>query len=151
MNRNLVGSIYMYGRLCIKFPQAEWKVTDTGSVILAHWASSLKMPSLCDNLSFSITIQPRFTILGSHIDHLGYISSRHVSPVLDHIVMVYRLLYLRQVLVIRSVSPCSLDSPYMVHTLIMVNICQTDILHLTFTSFSWSTDFIIYMLSFPCT
>ena len=25
MNRNLVGSIYMYGRLCIKFPQSRLK------------------------------------------------------------------------------------------------------------------------------
>jgi hypothetical protein len=25
MNRNLVGSIYMYGRLCIKFPQSRMK------------------------------------------------------------------------------------------------------------------------------
>ena len=38
MNRNLVRSIYMYGRFCIKdFLKAEWKVSDTGS---AHWASS---------------------------------------------------------------------------------------------------------------
>ena len=26
MNRNLVGSIYMYGRFCIKFPQSRMKV-----------------------------------------------------------------------------------------------------------------------------
>ena len=25
MNRNLVGSMYMYGRLCIKFPQSRMK------------------------------------------------------------------------------------------------------------------------------
>jgi hypothetical protein len=25
MNRNLIGSIYMYGRLCIKFPQSRMK------------------------------------------------------------------------------------------------------------------------------
>jgi hypothetical protein len=25
MNRNLVGSIYMYGRLCIEFPQSRMK------------------------------------------------------------------------------------------------------------------------------
>jgi hypothetical protein len=25
MNRNLVGSIYMYGRFCIKFPQSRMK------------------------------------------------------------------------------------------------------------------------------
>jgi hypothetical protein len=35
MNRYLVGSTY--GRFCIKFLKAEWKVNDTGS---AHWASS---------------------------------------------------------------------------------------------------------------
>ena len=40
MNRNLVGSIYMYGRLCIKFPQSRMKVSDTGS---AHWASGSSM------------------------------------------------------------------------------------------------------------
>jgi hypothetical protein len=37
MNRNLVGSIYMYGRFCVKFPQrrmkGEW-----------HWASSNYVP-----------------------------------------------------------------------------------------------------------
>jgi hypothetical protein len=37
MNRYLVGTTY--GRFCIKFLKAEWKVSDTGS---AHWASSFK-------------------------------------------------------------------------------------------------------------
>jgi len=41
---------------------------------------------------FSITIQPRFTILCPHIDHGVYMSARHMSP--DHhdlILTVYRV------------------------------------------------------------
>ena len=51
---------------------------------------------------------------------------------------------LRQVFRIGSVSilPCNLDWPYLVHTLMMVGICQEDMCHLIFTSFSKSTDFV---------
>jgi hypothetical protein len=38
MNRNLVGSIYMYGRFCIKFPQSRMK--GEWHRLRAHWASS---------------------------------------------------------------------------------------------------------------
>ena len=36
-----------------------------------------------DYISFSVTIQPRLTILGSHIDHGVYMSTRHMTPDLD--------------------------------------------------------------------
>ena len=45
-----------------------------------------------------------------------------------------------------SVSPLphNLDSPYLVHTLILEGTCQPGICHLTLTSFSWSNDLNLY-------
>ena len=37
-----------------------------------------------------ITIQPRLTLFGPHIDHDVYMSAKHVSPDLDLIFMVYQ-------------------------------------------------------------
>jgi len=44
-----------------------------------------------DWVSFPISIQPRLTIFGPHIDRGEYMSARHVSPDLDFIFMVYWL------------------------------------------------------------
>jgi len=54
------------------------------------------------------------------------------------------LLYLREVFVIRIVFPLpyNLSLPFLLHTLIMVGICQTNMWHLTFISFYLSTDFV---------
>ena len=46
-------------------------------------ATALTMLSFCNWVSFSITIQPRFTMLGPHIDYGLCMSARHVSPDLD--------------------------------------------------------------------
>jgi len=41
------------------------------------------------SVSLTITIQPRFNILGPHIDNGIYMSSGHVSPDIDLNFMVY--------------------------------------------------------------
>jgi hypothetical protein len=64
----------------------------------------LTMSGFCFQINFSITIQPRLTIFGPHIDHGQYMSARHVSPDLELIFSLMTLLYLCQVLVIRLVS-----------------------------------------------
>jgi hypothetical protein len=38
-----------------------------------------------------------------------------------------------------------LDSPYLIHTLIMEGTCHSEMCHLTLTSFAWSTDFKIFV------
>ena len=70
-------------------------------------------------------------------------STRQLSPDLDLIFMV-------QFLVMRSVCllPYNLGLSYLVHTLIMEGACQSDICHLTLTSFSHYTDFIKLLSSF---
>ena len=82
-------------------------------------------------------------------------SVRRVSPDLDLFVWYTDLLDLPQVFVIMSVSPlpCNLGSPSLVHSLniegtCQSGTCQSDMYHLTFTSFSWSTDFINFMFMF---
>ena len=42
----------------------------------------------CDYISFSITIQPRFILNNTHIDHDGYMSAKHMLLDLDLIFMV---------------------------------------------------------------
>jgi hypothetical protein len=58
--------------------------------------AALTISGFRDYISFSITIQPRLTILGPHIDHGGYMSVGHVSH--------YLALVLREVFVISLVS-----------------------------------------------
>jgi hypothetical protein len=50
-----------------------------------------------DYVSFYITIQPRLTIFGLHIDHGGYMPEGHVSLNIES----FFIFYLRQVFVIR--------------------------------------------------
>jgi hypothetical protein len=54
------------------------------------------------------------------------------------------LLNLRQVFMIRSVSPLpyNIGLPYLVHTIILEDTCQPDMYHLTLTSVSWSIDML---------
>jgi hypothetical protein len=62
MNRNLVGSIYMYVEgSVLSFLKAEWKVSDTGS---AHWASSLLLSSI---LVFIEKMNPIFILILSFV------------------------------------------------------------------------------------
>ena len=73
------------------------------------------------------------------------------TPDIDLIFMVDWLWYFHgQVLKSRSVSPlpCTLDLPFLVDTLIMEGTCPPDLWHMTLTSFSWSTDFGIFMVKF---
>ena len=63
MNQDLVGSTY--GRFCIKFLKAEWKVSDTS---LAHWAFSLckymqllTLPYFVFSLKWNLLIFHTFT------------------------------------------------------------------------------------------
>ena len=66
MNRNLVGSIYMYGRFCIKFPQSRMKGE-------RHWASSYSSQCLfCQIVLY-------FVFLSIHI---------HPQPLFDHFIFV---------------------------------------------------------------
>jgi hypothetical protein len=76
-------------------------------------------------VSFPTTMQFRLSILGTHIDHEGYIFPMYVSPSLDLIFMVYWLSNLHVIFInnaCRSVSPLpyNLGSPYLVHTLIIM-------------------------------
>ena len=76
-------------------------------------------------MSFPTTMQFRLSILGTHIDHEGYIFPMYVSPSLDLIFMVYWLSNLHVIFInnaCRSVSPLpyNLGSPYLVHTLIIM-------------------------------
>jgi hypothetical protein len=63
---------------------------------ISCWKTDIAFPmsSFCDLISFSITIQPRFTILGLHIDHGVCISPKHVSPDIDLIFRVYWLKFM---------------------------------------------------------
>lgn len=55
-----------------------------GETGIGFHATPLTMTSFFgDYISFSITIQPRLTILGSHMDHGVYMSTRHITPDLD--------------------------------------------------------------------
>ena len=100
--------------------------------------------SFCGYISFSITIQHRFTILGPHIDNDVYISARHVPHDLDLIFMVYWLLNLHQVFMIRSVSLLTYN---LGHTLIKTGTCQLSMCYLTVTSFSHS-DIVQFIFNF---
>ena len=51
--------------------------------------TALTMSSFGDWVSFSITIQPRLTMYGPHIEHGGYMSDGQVSHDLDLIFIVY--------------------------------------------------------------
>ena len=74
-----------------------------------------------DYASFYITIQPRLTIFGLHIDHGGYMPEGHVSLNIES----FFIFYLRQVFVIRTVSllPYNIGSQSFVQTLMMEGRC----------------------------
>jgi len=62
--------------VCLACCESCWR-RDIG---IAFPVMSATMSSFCDYVSFSITTQPRFILLGPNIDHGGYISARYVSP-----------------------------------------------------------------------
>ena len=88
----------------LSFLQQKSLKPDIGIAFPSVVVTVLTPSSFCGYISFSITIQHRFTILGPHIDNDVYISARHVPHDLDLIFMVYWLLNLHQVFMIRSVS-----------------------------------------------
>lgn len=55
-----------------------------GETGIGFYVTALTMTSFFgDYISFSVTIQPRLTILGAHIDHGVYMSTRHMTSDLD--------------------------------------------------------------------
>ena len=77
---------------------------DIGIAFLTE--TGLTIPSFCDLVNFSITIQARFTTLDLHINHSVYMSARHVSP--------YNLgsTYLIYTLMMERVVSCYIDLVY---------------------------------------
>jgi hypothetical protein len=55
MNQNLVGSIYIYGRFCIKFPQSRMKGQRTSSLLTKK---IICMPSTLFKSIFDLMIEP---------------------------------------------------------------------------------------------
>lgn len=94
-----------------------------------------------NGFSFSKTIQPIWSI---------HVSQKYITWLWPHSHGMLTSFNSLKVFVILSVSslPFTQGSPYLVHTLIMEDICQPEIYCLTLTSFSWYADFIKFTLSF---
>ena len=85
MNRNLVGSIYIYrtseGSI-LSFLKAEWKVSDTGS---AHWASSyLQNTVITKTFVFNFIVKInyisiRISLKESQFTGVGVVSQLHIG------------------------------------------------------------------------
>jgi hypothetical protein len=65
MNRNLVGSIYMYGRLCIKFPQSRMKGERHRLSSSSNSQISIKFSNLMSFFKFS-NLWPFLTFSNRH-------------------------------------------------------------------------------------
>jgi hypothetical protein len=102
-----------------------------------YWFSDT-ISSFCEYVSFFINIQPRLTYLAHKLINMGVVSQACATWPWLHF-MVYWLLNLSHILVIMSVFPLLHNHglPY----LLIEDKCQSDICHLTLTSFSWSTNF----------
>ena len=94
-----------------------------------------------NGFSFSKTIQPIWSM---------HVSQKYITWLWPHSHGMLTSFNSLKVFVILSVSslPFTQGSPYLVHTLIMEDICRPEIYRLTLTSFSWYADFIKFTSSF---